>query len=46
MPELFESLRRKLIAAGRTLYQTAYAEPGTEACLNGSQARRATRDRL
>jgi hypothetical protein len=39
MPQLFESLRLKLLAQGRTLYQTDYAEPGTEACLNGTQAR-------
>ena len=37
-PVLFESLRKKLLNAGKSIYQTDYAEPGTETCLNGSQA--------
>ena len=28
-PALFESMRQKLLAEGKTLYQTNYAEPGT-----------------
>ena len=28
-PALFESMRQKLLAAGKTLYQTNYGEPGT-----------------
>ena len=43
MPALFESMRLKLLAHGRTLYQTAYAEPGTTDketnCLTGAEAR-------
>ena len=38
-PALFESLRQKLLEEGKSTYQTDYAEPGTAACLNGSQAR-------
>ena len=28
-PALFEPMRQKLLAEGKTLYQTNYAEPGT-----------------
>jgi hypothetical protein len=38
-PALFESLRQKRLEEGKSIYQTDYAEPGTAACLNGSQAR-------
>ena len=41
MPALFEQMRSKLLAYGRTLYQTDYAEPGTtgpSSCLTGAEA--------
>lgn len=47
LPAVFESMRLKLLAAGKTLYQTDYAEPGTGpatsggegTCISGPQAR-------
>ena len=38
MPTLWASMLAKLVAHGQTVYQTAYAEPGTEQCLTGPQA--------
>lgn len=43
LPELYEELREKLLALGKTLYQTDYAEPGTtdaeKNCISGPEAR-------
>lgn len=39
MPSVYASMLAKLVEHGKTVYQTAYAEPGTEKCLTGAQAR-------
>lgn len=38
MPDVWKSMLSKLLAHGKTVYQTDYAEPGTDACLTGAQA--------
>jgi hypothetical protein len=31
LPDVYESMRKRLLVHGKTLYQTNYAEPGTGA---------------
>ena len=38
MPAMWAPMIKKLVEYGRTVYQTAYAEPGTAVCLTGPQA--------
>ena len=38
MPEMWKTMLAKLLAAGKTLYQTAYSEPGADKCITGEQA--------
>ena len=38
MPQVWKAMLAKLLAAGKTLYQTAYAEPGADKCITGQQA--------
>ena len=38
MPEMWKTMLAKLLAAGETLYQTAYSEPGADKCITGEQA--------
>ena len=40
MPALWSSMLARLLAQGKTVYQTDYAEPGTESCFTGAQAAR------
>merc|ERR1712216_166217 len=37
-PNVWTMMLEKLVAAGETLYQTAYAEPGADKCITGEQA--------
>ena len=37
-PEVYKMMLGKLLAAGKTLYQTDYGEPGADKCLTGEQA--------
>ena len=40
MPSVYTAMMAKLMAHGKTVYQTDYSEPGTEGnCLTGAQAR-------
>ena len=37
LPDVYESMRKRLLVHGKTLYQTNYAEPGTgERCAEAS----------
>ena len=40
MPQVYKAMLAKLLAAGKTLYQTDYAEPGADKCITGEQASR------
>lgn len=39
LPALWASMLAKLLAAGRTVYQTDFAEPGADSCFTKQQAR-------
>ena len=38
LPDVYTAMLRKLLAHGRTVFQTDYKEPGTDQCFTGTQA--------